>query len=123
MRISSIEKRARCIADSQISTRGSKCNDTCPADVCCGDRFFRARHGARWRAPGQGNSSHVANSQTKVLSHATDTAMTPARSADRRLADPRIRLNSRKWDIAVAMMLWLQLALGLLTTPRSMKVG
>jgi nitrate reductase gamma subunit len=41
----------------------------------------------------------------------------------RRLADPRIRLNSRKWDIAVAMMLWLQLALGLLTTPRSMKVG
>jgi nitrate reductase gamma subunit len=25
----------------------------------------------------------------------------------RRLGDPRIRLNSRKWDIAVALMLWL----------------
>jgi len=37
----------------------------------------------------------------------------------RRLADPDIRLNSRKWDIAVAMMLWLQLALGLLTVPLS----
>ena len=37
----------------------------------------------------------------------------------RRLADPRIRLNSRKWDIAVAMLLWLQLALGLLTVPLS----
>jgi nitrate reductase gamma subunit len=37
----------------------------------------------------------------------------------RRLADARIRLNSRKWDIAVAMMLWLQLALGLLTVPLS----
>lgn len=37
----------------------------------------------------------------------------------RRLADPRIRLNSRKWDIAVAFMLWLQLALGLLTVPLS----
>jgi nitrate reductase gamma subunit len=37
----------------------------------------------------------------------------------RRLADPRIRLNSRKWDIAVATMLWLQLALGLLTVPLS----
>ena len=37
----------------------------------------------------------------------------------RRLADPRIRLNSRKWDIAVAIMLWLQLALGLLTVPLS----
>jgi nitrate reductase gamma subunit len=33
----------------------------------------------------------------------------------RRLADPRIRLNSRKWDIAVVLMLWLQLALGLST--------
>jgi nitrate reductase gamma subunit len=33
----------------------------------------------------------------------------------RRLGDARIRLNSRKWDIAVALMLWLQLALGLLT--------
>ncbi len=37
----------------------------------------------------------------------------------RRLADPRIRLNSRKWDIAVLLMLWLQLALGLLTVPLS----
>jgi nitrate reductase gamma subunit len=37
----------------------------------------------------------------------------------RRLGDPRIRLNSRKWDIAVACMLWLQLALGLLTVPLS----
>jgi len=37
----------------------------------------------------------------------------------RRLGDPRIRLNSRKWDIAVAIMLWLQLALGLLTVPLS----
>lgn len=37
----------------------------------------------------------------------------------RRLADPRIRLNSRKWDIGVALMLWLQLALGLLTVPLS----
>jgi nitrate reductase gamma subunit len=37
----------------------------------------------------------------------------------RRLSDPRIRLNSRKWDIAVAIMLWLQLALGLLTVPFS----
>src|SRR5262249_34044866 len=37
----------------------------------------------------------------------------------RRLGDPRIRLNSRKRDIAVAFMLWLQLALGLLTVPLS----
>jgi nitrate reductase gamma subunit len=37
----------------------------------------------------------------------------------RRLGDPRIRLNSRIWDIAVALMLWLQLALGLLTVPLS----
>lgn len=37
----------------------------------------------------------------------------------RRLGDPRIRLNSRKWDIAVAGMLWLQLLLGLLTVPLS----
>ncbi len=37
----------------------------------------------------------------------------------RRLADPRIRLNSRKWDIAVVFMLWAQLALGLLTVPLS----
>ena len=37
----------------------------------------------------------------------------------RRLGDARIRLNSRKWDIAVALMLWLQLMLGLLTVPLS----
>lgn len=37
----------------------------------------------------------------------------------RRLADPRIRRNSRKWDIAVVIMLWLQLAFGLLTVPVS----
>lgn len=37
----------------------------------------------------------------------------------RRLADPRIRRNSRKWDIAVVLMLWAQLALGLLTVPLS----
>jgi nitrate reductase gamma subunit len=37
----------------------------------------------------------------------------------RRLADPRIRRNSRKWDIAVVIMLWLQLALGLATVPLS----
>jgi nitrate reductase gamma subunit len=37
----------------------------------------------------------------------------------RRLADPRIRLNSRAWDIVVVAMLWLQLALGLLTVPLS----
>ncbi|MCA8867933.1 MAG: respiratory nitrate reductase subunit gamma [Rhodobacteraceae bacterium] len=38
----------------------------------------------------------------------------------RRLGDQRVRLNSRKWDISVTMMLWLQLALGLLTVPFSM---
>jgi nitrate reductase gamma subunit len=37
----------------------------------------------------------------------------------RRLAEPRIRLNSRKWDIAVVLMLWLQLAFGLATVPLS----
>lgn len=37
----------------------------------------------------------------------------------RRLADPRIRRNSRRWDIAIAIMLWLQLALGILTVPYS----
>ncbi|HLI14391.1 MAG TPA: respiratory nitrate reductase subunit gamma [Alphaproteobacteria bacterium] len=37
----------------------------------------------------------------------------------RRVADPRIRRNSRKWDITVIVMLWLQLALGLLTVPLS----
>lgn len=37
----------------------------------------------------------------------------------RRLGDARIRHNSRKWDIAIVVMLWLQLALGLLTVPLS----
>lgn len=37
----------------------------------------------------------------------------------RRLGDARIRHNSRKWDIAIVIMLWLQLALGLLTVPLS----
>lgn len=37
----------------------------------------------------------------------------------RRLADPRIRHTSRTWDIVVVLMLWLQLALGLLTVPIS----
>lgn len=37
----------------------------------------------------------------------------------RRLMEPRIRLNSRRRDIAVAALLWLQLALGLLTVPLS----
>ena len=35
----------------------------------------------------------------------------------RRLADPRIRANSRASDIAVVFLLWAQLALGLLTVP------
>ncbi|HET6608890.1 MAG TPA: respiratory nitrate reductase subunit gamma [Rhodopila sp.] len=37
----------------------------------------------------------------------------------RRLADPRIRTTSRRWDIAIILMLWAQLALGLLTVPVS----
>ncbi|GAN81105.1 respiratory nitrate reductase subunit gamma [Acidocella aminolytica] len=37
----------------------------------------------------------------------------------RRLTDPRIRQNSRAWDIAIVFMLWSQLALGLLTVPVS----
>ena len=37
----------------------------------------------------------------------------------RRLGDPRIRRNSRKWDISIVVMLWLQLLLGLLTVPIS----
>ena len=37
----------------------------------------------------------------------------------RRIADPRIWLNSRKWDVLVVCLLWLQLALGLLTVPLS----
>ena len=35
----------------------------------------------------------------------------------RRLTDPRIRATSRRWDIAILLMLWAQLALGLLTVP------
>jgi len=37
----------------------------------------------------------------------------------RRLSDARVRGNSRKWDIAIVLMLWLQLALGLATVPVS----
>ncbi|MBU6421354.1 MAG: respiratory nitrate reductase subunit gamma [Gammaproteobacteria bacterium] len=37
----------------------------------------------------------------------------------RRLGDPRIRRNSRKWDISIVVMLWLQLALGILTVAYS----
>ncbi len=37
----------------------------------------------------------------------------------RRLADPRIRLTSRKSDILLLVLLWLQLALGLATIPLS----
>ena len=37
----------------------------------------------------------------------------------RRLTDPRIRATSRRWDIAIILMLWVQLALGLLTIPVS----
>ncbi|MGH8122979.1 MAG: respiratory nitrate reductase subunit gamma [Rudaea sp.] len=37
----------------------------------------------------------------------------------RRLYYPRIRSNSRKWDISIVVMLWLQLALGLATVPIS----
>lgn len=37
----------------------------------------------------------------------------------RRLADPRIRRNSRMWDIVIVLILWLQLALGLLSVPIS----
>ncbi|MGH6955212.1 MAG: respiratory nitrate reductase subunit gamma [Caulobacteraceae bacterium] len=37
----------------------------------------------------------------------------------RRLGDARVRRNSRKWDIAVAVFLWLQLALGLASVPVS----
>lgn len=37
----------------------------------------------------------------------------------RRLGDARIRRNSRKWDITIVLMLWLQLALGLATVPIS----
>lgn len=37
----------------------------------------------------------------------------------RRLTDPRIRATSRQLDIAIILMLWAQLALGLLTVPVS----
>lgn len=37
----------------------------------------------------------------------------------RRLGDPRVRRNSRKWDIAIAIMLWLQLLLGIVTVAYS----
>jgi nitrate reductase gamma subunit len=37
----------------------------------------------------------------------------------RRLADPRIRLNSRKSDVLLLVLLWLQFALGLVTIPLS----
>ena len=39
----------------------------------------------------------------------------------RRLFDPRIRLTSHRTDIAILMILWVQLALGLLTLPLSLK--
>ncbi|MFO1318882.1 MAG: respiratory nitrate reductase subunit gamma [Burkholderiales bacterium] len=37
----------------------------------------------------------------------------------RRLVDPRIRVTSRPGDIAIAVLLWIQLALGLATIPLS----
>lgn len=37
----------------------------------------------------------------------------------RRYGDQRVRANSRKWDIAIVLMLWLQLLLGLATVPIS----
>lgn len=37
----------------------------------------------------------------------------------RRIADPRIRSNTRGWDIALLVILWMQLALGLTTVPFS----
>lgn len=39
----------------------------------------------------------------------------------RRLADPRIRINSANADILVLVLLWIQLALGLLTVPLSLQ--
>ncbi|MGH8814823.1 MAG: respiratory nitrate reductase subunit gamma [Advenella sp.] len=39
----------------------------------------------------------------------------------RRLADPRIRINSARADIVVLVFLWVQLALGLLTVPMSLQ--
>jgi nitrate reductase gamma subunit len=37
----------------------------------------------------------------------------------RRLADPRIRLNSHRTDILILILLWIQVALGLVTLPFS----
>jgi nitrate reductase gamma subunit len=37
----------------------------------------------------------------------------------RRVADPRIWSNTRNWDIAILVILWVQLALGLATIPLS----
>ncbi|MGN6101157.1 MAG: respiratory nitrate reductase subunit gamma [Devosia sp.] len=37
----------------------------------------------------------------------------------RRVSEPRLRLNSRKLDFTVLVMLWLQLLLGLITVPLS----
>lgn len=37
----------------------------------------------------------------------------------RRYYDPRVRGNSRKWDISIVVMLWLQLLLGIVTVPIS----
>ena len=39
--------------------------------------------------------------------------------AHRRFTDPRVRSTSRRWDLAIVCMLWLQLALGLSTVPIS----
>ena len=37
----------------------------------------------------------------------------------RRIADPRISSNTRPWDMAILLILWVQLALGLTTIPFS----
>ncbi|TAL72266.1 MAG: respiratory nitrate reductase subunit gamma [Rhodanobacter sp.] len=37
----------------------------------------------------------------------------------RRVGDARVRRNSRKWDISIVLMLWLQLLLGIATVPIS----
>lgn len=37
----------------------------------------------------------------------------------RRLYDQRIRGNSRRWDVAIVVMLWFQLLLGIITVPYS----
>ncbi|HLQ85302.1 MAG TPA: respiratory nitrate reductase subunit gamma [Salinisphaeraceae bacterium] len=39
--------------------------------------------------------------------------------AYRRLCFRRVRANSRRWDVAIIVMLWLQLALGIATVPFS----